>query len=138
MCPKDYLIEQLKLEKQKLLARLQQNKEATLARLSKNNEKRLLSITKLTEPKYHEIVIKLSERLALFDMQYCPKCHVPIEKIGGCSQMNCTRCGGIFTWREVGTCPVSTGIPFLAKNGENVVKLESVKEELYKVASLGE
>lgn len=32
-------------------------------------------------------------------LKACPKCQIPIEKMGGCDHMHCTRCNNHFSWR---------------------------------------
>ncbi len=95
---------------------------------------------------YRQIVIKLFEQDALLEevltaeqidslgTQRCPKYHIYIyiEKDGGCS-----RCHHQFTWEITERDNLKDFLPFLTKSTQNSMKLESVKEELYKVTNIG-
>ncbi|CAF3846588.1 unnamed protein product [Rotaria sp. Silwood1] len=146
ICPKDYLIEQMKLLKLKELKQLQKEKEATLAKLNKTKEQKKTWNEQIPTQRYRHIFIKLSEqntllqeiltaeRINVDDIQFCPECHVAIEKNGGCSHMRCTRCNFDFTWQTKQE-PTQTAItPYLEHNDST--KIESIKEELNKVAYL--
>jgi IBR domain, a half RING-finger domain len=41
-----------------------------------------------------------SQFWVMSNTRFCPQCHVPIVKDGGCSNMQCTRCKHSFTWKE--------------------------------------
>ncbi|CAF4920697.1 unnamed protein product [Rotaria sp. Silwood1] len=146
ICPKDYLIEQMKLLKQRELKQLQKEKEATLAKLNKTKGQKKTWNKQIPTQRYRHIFIKLSEqntllqeiltaeRINVDDIQFCPECHVAIEKNGGCSHMRCTRCNFDFTWQTKQE-PTQTAItPYLEHNDST--KIESIKEELNKVAYL--
>ncbi|CAF4330084.1 unnamed protein product [Rotaria magnacalcarata] len=93
------------------------------------------------------IVVKLSEQDSLLQeiltaerinsqgIQYCPQCHVPIEKNGGCLHMHCARCNNDFTWRIIQEPTASIITPYL--ENEDNMEIESFKEEFNKAASLG-
>ncbi|CAF3639408.1 unnamed protein product [Rotaria sp. Silwood1] len=148
MCPKDYLIEQMKLQKQKELERLQREKEAALAQFTKTKaHKKSLQEQNIATQRYRKIIIKLSEQNSLLQeiltaerinsqvIQYCPQCHIAIEKNGGCSHMHCTRCNFDFTWQTTQE-PITTIItPYL--ENEDFTGVESIKEEFNKAAYLG-
>ncbi|CAF5074709.1 unnamed protein product, partial [Rotaria sp. Silwood1] len=140
ICPKYYVIEQMKLLKQKEIVLAQFNK--TKGQKKSFNERRIAT------QRYRHIFIKLSEQSTLLQeiltaerinadhIQYCPECHVPIEKNGGCSHMHCARCNFDFTWQTIEEEPTQTVItPYLEHNDST--KIESMKEELNKVAYLG-
>ncbi|CAF5052154.1 unnamed protein product, partial [Rotaria sp. Silwood1] len=147
MCPKDYLIEQMKLQKQKELERLQREKEAALAQFTKTKaHKKSLQEQNIATQRYRKIIIKLSEQNSLLQeiltaerinsqgIQYCPQCHIAIEKNGGCSHMHCTRCNFDFTWQTTQE-PITTIItPYL--ENEDFTGVESIKEEFNKAAYL--
>ncbi|CAF1034252.1 unnamed protein product [Rotaria sp. Silwood1] len=149
MCPKDYLIEQMKLQKQKELERLQREKEAALAQFTKTKaHKKSLQEQNIATQRYRKIIIKLSEQNSLLQeiltaerinsqgIQYCPQCHIAIEKNGGCSHMHCTRCNFDFTWQTTQE-PITTIItPYL--ENEDFTEVESIKEEFNKAAYLVE
>ncbi|CAM4804306.1 unnamed protein product [Rotaria magnacalcarata] len=94
------------------------------------------------------IVVKLSEQDSLLQeiltaerinsqgIQYCPQCHVPIEKNGGCLHMHCARCNNDFTWRIIQEPTASIITPYL--ENEDNMEIESFKEEFNKAASLVE
>jgi hypothetical protein len=137
MCPKDYLIEQLKIQKQKELERLKKQRDEALAQLNKAKEQaKSLSEQKIATQKYRQIVIKLSEKDALveellnaekiesLDTQHCPRCRVRIEKNGGCSHMHCSRCNHDFTWQPL-------------EKADTAIIPTSVNEELNKAADIG-
>ncbi|CAF0841515.1 unnamed protein product [Rotaria sordida] len=147
ICPKDYLIEQMKLLKQKELERLQKEREVVLAQFNKTKEqKKTLNEQRIATQRYRHIFIKLSEQNTLLqeiltaerintdDIQFCPECHIPIEKNGGCSHMHCTRCNFDFTWQTTQERTKTFITPYLEHNDST--KIESMKEELNKVAYL--
>ncbi len=146
ICPKDYIIEQLRLEKEKERIRIQKEREEALIQLAKNEqEKKSLNERNLVRDKYRHIVIKLCEKDALLEeilnaermeslnTQHCPQCHVRIEKNGGCSHMHCSRCDYDFTWRTIPQSQNSKNTLLL----NNSTEIESVKEELNKTVNIG-
>ena len=142
MCPKDYIVEQLKLQKEKERQRIQRQQEVARAQLEKiEQEEKSLTEQKVARQAYRQIVIKLSEQNTLLEeilnaesietlhTQQCPNCHVRIEKNGGCSHMHCSRCNYDFTWQTIATTQASN--TFSALNTiSNLMPVESVKEEL--------
>ncbi|CAF4602751.1 unnamed protein product, partial [Rotaria sp. Silwood2] len=149
MCPKDYLIEQMKLQKQKELERLQREKEVALAQLTKSKgHKKSSNEQNIATQRYRKIIIKLSEQNSLLQeiltaerinsqgIQYCPQCHIAIEKNGGCSHMHCTRCNFDFTWQTTQEPTTTIITPYL--EDEDFTEVESIKEEFNKVAYLVE
>jgi NADH pyrophosphatase NudC (nudix superfamily) len=146
MCPKDYIIEQLKIQKEKQRQRIEKEREEALAQIQKiENEKKSSAERKIVKEQYRQIVIKLSEEDSLLEeilnaekieslnTQYCPKCHVRIEKNGGCSHMHCSRCDYDFTWRTIPQSQNSKNTLLL----NNSTEIESVKEELNKTVNIG-
>ncbi|CAF0747229.1 unnamed protein product [Adineta steineri] len=139
LCPKDYHIEQIKLQQKK-------EKETVLMQLTKTNDKE----KSITAQNYRQIIMKYSEqnrlleeimsaqRIDLLDAQLCPNCHIPIEKNGGCSHMFCVGCKYHFIWRRIDTSTASAAIPFLAKDGQNFNELETIKQNLNEASSLAE
>ncbi|CAF4585484.1 unnamed protein product, partial [Rotaria sp. Silwood2] len=147
MCPKDYLNEQMKLLKQKELHQLRKEKEATLAKLNETKgQKKTWNEQRIPTQRYRHIFIKLSEKNTLLqeiltaermnadDIQFCSECHVAIEKNGGCSHMQCKRCNFDFTWQTKQEPTQTVITPYLERNDST--KIESIKEELNKVAYL--
>jgi NADH pyrophosphatase NudC (nudix superfamily) len=150
MCPKDYIIQQLKLQQEKERERIQRQKEEALAQLAEAEQKKKASAEqKVTTQKFRQIVIKLSdeqalleqilnaERIESLDTQYCPKCHVRIEKNGGCSHMHCSQCNHDFTWQPITKPEASNNISLLNDYMDNPIRIESVKKELNKVNNTG-
>ncbi|CAF3373663.1 unnamed protein product [Rotaria socialis] len=148
MCSKDYLIEQMKLQREKERQRLKEERDAALAQINKTQTpKESLKQQQIAKQRYCQIVIKLSEqdsllreiltaeRINLQGIQYCSHCHVPIEKNGGCSHMHCTRCNNDFTWQLTQEPTASIIAPYLENEGH--MEIESLKEEFNKAASLG-
>jgi len=146
MCPKDYIIEQLRLQQEKERARIQKEREEALAKIAKvEKEKKTLAERNAVKETYRRIVISLSEQDALLEevlnaerietlnTQYCPKCHVRIEKNGGCSHMHCSQCNYDFTWREIAT-PANSKPTLL---NDQDADFESVKEELSREIDIG-
>jgi len=142
--------EQLKLQKQEEFERIQRKKEIVLTRIIKAKEKeKTSSEQKVFTQECRQIVIKLfeqdtlleevltAERIDLFGTQRCPKCHIYIQKDGGCSHMYCSRCHHQFTWEIQQRDRIKDFVPLLPKSNLNSMTLESVKEELYKVTNIG-
>ncbi len=146
ICPKDYVIEQLKIQQEKERQRIQKQRDEALAQLAKiEEEKKSVAERKIAKEKYRQIVIKLSdedalleeilnaERIETLNTQNCPQCHVRIEKNGGCSHMHCSQCNYDFTWQIIAKPPSSNDVILL----NNSTEIESVKEELNKTANIG-
>jgi hypothetical protein len=146
MCPKDYIIEQLRLQQEKERTRIQKQREEVLAKITKvKNEKKTLAERNTVKETYRRIVISLSEQDALLEevlnaekietlnTQPCPKCRVRIEKNGGCSHMHCSQCNYDFTWE---TIPTSLNSKTTLLNDNNA-DFESVKEELSREIDIG-
>ena len=134
------------IEKQREYRRIKTQQEAARAELAKIEEDRKLEAErKIAKEKYQQIVIKLSEqdkllediangeRIELLNTQHCPKCHVRIEKNGGCSHMHCSRCDHHFTWETIIESQNNNKI-LLLNNSDN---MESVKEELNRIGDIG-
>ncbi|CAF4182242.1 unnamed protein product, partial [Rotaria sp. Silwood2] len=142
-----YSIEQMKLLKQKELELLKKEKKVALAQLNRTKEKKkTFNEQRINTQTYRHIFIKLSEQNTLLqeilaaerintdDIQFCPECHIPIEKNGGCSHMHCTRCNFDFTWQTTQEPTQTVITPYLERNDST--EIESIKEELNKVAYL--
>jgi hypothetical protein len=161
MCRKDYLIEQMKLQNQKQFEQFklqqqekreekQQKEENLVNRINKAKEKDKTFLGQNTSTQeYQQVVIKLSEQDSLLEevltaekidslgTQRCPKCHIHIQKDGGCSHMYCSQCHHHFNWGKTGRKRIENSLPLLTKSDEASMELESVKEELYKVTNIG-
>jgi hypothetical protein len=146
MCPKDYIIEQLRLQKEKERIRLEKQREEALAKITKfEKERKTLAERNAAKEKYRRIVISLSEqdqlleevlnaeRIESLNTQHCPQCHIRIEKNGGCSHMHCSQCNYDFTWQ---TIPISASSTTTLLN-DKTANFESVKEELSKEIDIG-
>ncbi|CAF0978966.1 unnamed protein product [Rotaria sp. Silwood1] len=146
MCPKDYIIEQLKIQKEKEYQRIQKQREEALEQLNKiENNKKNSSIKKVSKEKYRQIVIKLSEkdnlledvlnaeRIESLNTQHCPNCHIRIEKNGGCSHMHCSRCDHHFTWQTIERSQNSNISSLINNYNLQSNQIESVKEDLNNV-----
>ncbi|CAF0848931.1 unnamed protein product [Didymodactylos carnosus] len=149
MCPKDYLIEQLMVRKQKELDRRRLLQEPPLVSTINGKQAKAvapaLSVAKRRQG-YREIAltqaeedlllqeILTAERMDLLNTQSCPGCHVKIEKNGGCSHMHCSQCNLDFTWKLMAEPRVPIDGSFLTKSAHEFVEVKSVKEELHKVA----
>ncbi|CAF2537677.1 unnamed protein product [Rotaria sp. Silwood2] len=149
MCPKDYIIEQLRIQKEKEYQRLQKQKEEALTQLNKIEENKKNSREKkVLKQKYRQIVIKLSEKDRLLEeglnvkqieslnTQRCPNCNIRIEKNGGCSHMHCSRCDYHFTWQTIEKTEQSDICLLLNNYDRQSNQIESVKEDLNKVANI--
>ncbi|CAF0833076.1 unnamed protein product [Rotaria sordida] len=149
MCPKDYLIEQLKLQKEKTYQRIQrQSEEEALAQHNKIKENKKPSVKKqIPKEQYRQIVIKLSEedklledvlnaeRIEALNTQLCPRCNIRIEKNGGCSHMHCSRCDHDFTWQTIERSQNSNISSLLNNFNHNSIQIGSIKEDLNKVTN---
>ncbi|CAF2960837.1 unnamed protein product [Rotaria sp. Silwood2] len=137
----------MKLLKQKELELLKKEKKVALAQLNRTKEKKkTFNEQRINTQTYRHIFIKLSEQNTLLqeilaaerintdDIQFCPECHIPIEKNGGCSHMHCTRCNFDFTWQTTQEPTQTVITPYLERNDST--EIESIKEELNKVAYL--
>ncbi|CAF2067878.1 unnamed protein product [Rotaria magnacalcarata] len=147
MCHKDYLIEQMKLQHETERRLLKEEREAALVRIKRTQTpKESSKQQQIAKQRYCQIVIKLSEQDSLLqeiltserinsqDIQYCPQCHVRIQKNGGCSHMHCARCNNDFTWRTIQEPAASIITPYL--ENEDYMGIKSFKEEFNKAASL--
>lgn len=127
---------------------IQQQTEKTLSALAKNDRRNRVAIqNNLATQAYREISIKLSDEHALLEQilnaerieslntQPCPRCHVRIEKNGGCSNMHCTRCNHSFRWDTIETPKNSRNVSLLYKYIRQSEQMESVVEELNQTAS---
>lgn len=148
ICPKDYIIQQAKLRHEKELERLRQERERALSEANKTaKHKRFSQQQDIAAQRYRHIIIKLSEQDALLQdiltaernklqgIQYCPNCHVAVEKDGGCSHMFCTRCQYHFTWETLEE-PTASAVTHYLENEYNTT-LESFKDEVNKFAYIG-
>ena len=146
MCPKDYVIEQLRLRQERERQRLEKEREELLARMTKNSEeKKATEERRLIKERYRHLVIKLSEqnalieelvnaeRIDLLNTQRCPNCHVRIEKNGGCSHMHCSRCNHHFTWASIVKPTDTNTVKFLNSDSD----LDAAKEQFYEGARTG-
>ncbi|UJR14403.1 hypothetical protein I4U23_001400 [Adineta vaga] len=152
ICPKDYLRQQLEHVSlsmndmnftQGLQRKQELGREHTLATLAKIDRKnRALIEENLATQKYQQIIMKQSdqhalleeilnaERIELLNTQPCPRCHVQIEKNGGCSHMHCSRCKHDFTW-DTRVAPVtSRNISLLYKYIRKSEQIDSLQGEL--------
>ena len=150
MCPKDYIVEQLRLQREKERLRIERQQEEARAQLAlAAKDKQLSALQKRASQQYRQIVIKLSdesslleeilnaERMESLNTQRCPKCNIKIEKNGGCSHMHCTRCDHHFTWQIVEKDNDPTNFTIMNSSDQNADHVESAKEELNKIANLG-
>jgi hypothetical protein len=150
MCPKDYVIQQMKLQQEKEQKRIQQKQEEALEQLKKLEQEKKSSADKApAKQKYRQILIDLSEentlleevlnaeRLESLGTQNCPNCHVRIEKNGGCSHMHCSRCNEHFTWNTISKPAASSNVSLLDYSTHNSMQIESIKEELNNVSDIG-
>ena len=146
MCPKDYVIHQLRLQQEKERLRIEREREELLARIAKiNEEKKAAEEQRLFKESYRHLVIKLSEqdalleqilnaeRIELLNTQRCPQCNVRIEKNGGCSHMHCSQCNHHFSWASIDRPNDTNTVTFLKADTD----LESAKEQLYGAATAG-
>ena len=145
MCPKDYLIEQLRIREERERVRLKKQREEVLAKMTKlKKEKKSDAEKNAVTEQYRRIVISFSEQDALLEevlnaertellyIQHCPQCHAQIEKNGGCSHMRCSQCNSNFTWQ---TLPITSSSKTTLLNDN--VDFESIKEELNREIDLG-
>jgi hypothetical protein len=145
-----HISEKSSIEQKKERQQIQRHEEKVLATLAKaENTKKSLVEENLATQKYRQIVIKLSdeqtlleeilnaERIESLNTQPCPKCHVQIEKNGGCSHMHCSRCDHNFNWQTIDKPGISQNISLLYKYMRNSEQIESVKEEVNQVAHTG-
>ncbi|CAF1174523.1 unnamed protein product [Adineta steineri] len=149
LCRLEYIIQQLQLQKEKEYQRIQREKEEALVKLAQiEREKKSAIERKTVAQKYRQIVLKLSdeqvlleevlnaERIESLNTQYCPNCRVRIEKNGGCSHMHCSRCNHHFTWQTITKSESSNNTTLIHSFNQNGEQIESVKEELNKIANI--
>ena len=150
MCPRDYLIEQLKLKRQRELDRLRLEQEAAVTDQAKAKESKAVAATKqAAKQPYRSIVLTAAdedrliqevltaERMDLLNTQPCPGCSVRIEKNGGCSHMHCSRCNLHFTWKTQTQLSAPIQGFFITKSSAEFTEVETIKEELEKLANKG-
>ena len=161
MCRKEYLIkeieaqklkeyEKFKLQQQETFEKNQEKEKTLLNRIHQAKEKEKIFLGKnISIQDYQQLVIKLSEQDSILEevltaekigslqTQRCPKCHIHIEKNGGCSHMFCTHCRQHFIWGRTGAKRMNNVLPFSTELNQDSMELESVKEELYKVTNIG-
>ena len=159
-CPKDYLIKQLRLQKEKQLERIRKQQGKDRKKLTKQQNKALAELARIEDKQrtvgerelarqnYREVAIDLSEedtiletilnaeRLEALNTQICPNCHIRIEKNGGCPHMHCSRCDHNFTWSTVGG-PQDPKITSLLYHSSTAQSLGSIREELNKNVDTG-
>ena len=138
------------IEQKKQREQIDRHGRKVLASLAKvENSKKSLVKANLATQKYRQIVLKVSdehalleeilnaERIESLNTQRCPRCHVQIEKNGGCSHMHCSRCDHNFTWHETDKPEISQNISLLYKYMRHSEEIESVKQSLNQVAHTG-
>ncbi|CAF0741202.1 unnamed protein product [Adineta ricciae] len=154
ICPKDYIIQQLEKESYSTTVpqselsfrreqKIQEYDQKVLATIAKVEQRSRTTIeANLAEQKYRQLVIPRSEgqallesvlnaeRMELLNTQPCPKCHVQIEKNGGCSHMYCTRCNHSFLWERQDKPATVKNISLLFKFMKNSEKMEPLQEEV--------
>ena len=151
MCPKDYLIEQLKLQREWKLNQLRLQQEAAVASEAKANESKTATMSKEAVKKpFRTLIITVAEeerliqevltaeRIELLNTQPCPGCNVRIEKNGGCSHMHCSRCDLHFTWMAQTQLNAPVEGLFITQSSKGFMEVETVKEELAKVTKKGQ
>ncbi|CAF1331850.1 unnamed protein product [Rotaria sordida] len=104
-------------------------------------QKRNTAEQELIKQRYREVTIDLleedillekilnAERMEVLNTQPCPNCHVRIEKNGGCSHMNCSRCHYQFTW-STAEGPQHPQITSLLYHSSTDQSVQSIREEL--------
>ena len=145
MCPEEYEIEQRRLKHEKELERIRKNAEEAAAQAPAKVVKkpkappkpvyRSLLLTVKDEERVIEEILS-SERMELLNTQRCPRCHVQIEKNGGCSHMHCSRCDHHFTWQSLPPRQLVPG-QYLTTSASAAPEVQTIKEELDKIASKG-
>ena len=152
MCPKEYQLERIRLAREKELEKIRKRIEAEAESQREQDAVAAKFLEKRkTVPKsvYRSLLLTLedeeriiqeilsAERTELLNTQPCPKCHVRIEKNGGCSHMFCSRCNTHFTWQSLPDNQPVAG-RYLTTTVTDVPEVETVKEQIEKVASKSE
>lgn len=152
MCPKEYQLERIRLAREKELERIRKRIEAEAESQREQDavaEKLLEKRKTLPRSVHRSLLLTLedeeriiqdiltAERTELLNTQPCPKCHIRIEKNGGCSHMFCSRCNTHFTWKSLPEQKPIAG-RYLITTVTDVPEVETVKEELEKFASKSE
>ncbi|CAF3290258.1 unnamed protein product [Rotaria sp. Silwood2] len=138
MCPRDYVVEQLRLQREKERERIRQQEEEERERIQKEQEKDRKKFAKQQEKALAELKKLLNaERMKALNTQPCPNCLARIEKNGGCSHMHCSRCDYHFTWNTP-EGPQVPQITSLLYHSFMTQPVESIKEALNKKSDIAE
>ncbi|CAF0962342.1 unnamed protein product [Didymodactylos carnosus] len=140
MCPKDWIIEQLKRKKQEQLDRLREQHAQQEAKQAQAASRKVITVPAKKPQKYLELSltqaeedlslqkILTAERMDLLNTQLCPGCHVRIEKNGGCSHMHCSRYELHFTWNTSLQLKQPKEGVFLT--GSDFLEIDTIKQQL--------
>ena len=152
-CPRDHIMKEFRLqqEKQQKRDRKKLSKQHDTAQAESTRmeaHQRVAAERELARQNYREITIDLleedtllekilnAERLQAMNTQLCPKCHVRIEKNGGCSHMSCSRCGHSFCWSTT-EGPEDPKIISLLHHSSSDQSIESIREALNSTVDTG-
>ncbi|CAF0979459.1 unnamed protein product [Adineta steineri] len=142
-CPNQWMIEQLKLSEEIQRKRIKTQKQESRVLLGETEERKnssksdkhsRLAKNLLYEQTTFEDILSAG-RIDTLNTQPCPRCHIRIEKNGGCSHMHCTRCDHHFTWQAVPDTSNPNNISLLDNYMNSAMRIPSVKKALNKVTN---